>query len=1006
MGTPKTPGKTPWRIGLQGHLGGMFAAFVLLTGLILAGIGYRVVVVTNNLDVRDKVDDLTRIIKSELVHSIRQPVLPILSVLTRSPLHDCRTLEERLRFLPVLTTLLDNYLIVSGIMVGYENGDFFMVRHLGVKQERQAYDAPPETAFLVSSITRKSEGSRHEHLFYTHDRKLLLRRPAKREKRFDPRFCPWFRAALRSESYTETSQFLFYSRLPVIIFSEKSYDGRNVVGMDITVRQLSDTLRRELPTPHSHLALLRADGTLLASTGAMLTGDEDDVRMRTVEDLPPILRRAAHAYLRGERGRGISFDGKERNWEVSLEEFDFNGKAQYAMALAIPEDDLLSEGMEFLRYSVLAMVGIFIVCLPIIWFASRRIARPLASLAEKAGNLRKFVLDEKSAIRSDISEIHALARSMRHLQGSIRKMLTITQAISSERDFDALLQRVLKEILSLVQADGGMVALLDEEKKVLLDQGSVCWLLDGEKMTSSSLAELRETNVTPDSYKALSQNATLVTSISRKDRRSRMSHLAPGFIDPEVTKIDAVCVPLHDRMHEHIGVLVVCKAMKPGRAGFRMDEVSFIESFAATAAIALENQRLIKGQTELRDALIHIIAGAIDAKSPYTGGHCERVPAIFQMLLEAACEEREGPFKEFSLNESGWEEAKLAGWLHDCGKVTTPEYVMDKATKLETINDRIHEIRTRFEVLKRDAEIAALRATLNGNDPERETQELEKEWSALDEDFAFVAACNAGGEHMDEAALERLAAIGKRTWVRTLDKRLGVSRDERARMDRTSVPPAPAQEALLMDNPEHIIERGEKDALAPDNPWGFKVTPPRALYNRGELYNLSIRRGTLTEEERYKINDHITRTIVMLEALPLPKHLRGVPEIAGAHHETMDGRGYPRGLKREQMSWGARMMAVADIFEALTAWDRPYKESKTLRESLDIMEGFRRRKHIDPDVYALFIKTDIPRRYAAKYLKPEQNDLGSRPYGEIRPSGPENLHIWPNQGVARDKVFL
>ena len=141
------------------------------------------------------------------------------------------------------------------------------------------------------------------------------------------------------------------------------------------------------------------------------------------------------------------------------------------------------------------------------------------------------------------------------------------------------------------------------------------------------------------------------------------------------------------------------------------------------------------------------------------------------------------------------------------------------------------------------------------------------------------------------------------------------------------------------------------------------------------MYNLSVRHGTLTEEERYKINDHITQTIIMLEAMPLPKPLRSVPEIAGAHHETMDGKGYPRGLKREEMSWQARMMAVADIFEALTAWDRPYKSSKTLREALEIMDGFKKRNHIDPDVYDLFVKAGIPQKYAAEHLKPEQNDL-------------------------------
>lgn len=228
---------------------------------------------------------------------------------------------------------------------------------------------------------------------------------------------------------------------------------------------------------------------------------------------------------------------------------------------------------------------------------------------------------------------------------------------------------------------------------------------------------------------------------------------------------------------------------------------------------------------------------------------------------------------------------------------------------------------------------------------------------------------------MSDGSVERLAAIGKRTWLRTLDKRFGVSRDERARMDTAPLTDLPVREPLLMDNPEHIIERGEKDLLPNGKALGFKLSPPQALYNRGGLYNLSIRRGTLTEEERYKINDHITQTIIMLDAMPLPKHLRNVPEIAGAHHETMDGRGYPRGLTREDMSWSARMMAIADIFEALTASDRPYKSSKTLLEALHIMDGFKERNHIDPDLYELFIKTGIPQQYAAEYLKLEQRDM-------------------------------
>jgi HD-GYP domain-containing protein (c-di-GMP phosphodiesterase class II) len=149
---------------------------------------------------------------------------------------------------------------------------------------------------------------------------------------------------------------------------------------------------------------------------------------------------------------------------------------------------------------------------------------------------------------------------------------------------------------------------------------------------------------------------------------------------------------------------------------------------------------------------------------------------------------------------------------------------------------------------------------------------------------------------------------------------------------------------------------------------------PDLLYNQGELTNLSVSRGTLTDEERYKINDHIMQTIIMLEGLPFPRKLSRVAEIAGGHHETLDGRGYPRRLTAEQLSIPARIMAIADIFEALTAADRSYKRAKTLSESIAIFAGFRDRQHIDPDLFELFLRSGVYRLYAEAFLKPEQID--------------------------------
>jgi hypothetical protein len=323
----------------------------------------------------------------------------------------------------------------------------------------------------------------------------------------------------------------------------------------------------------------------------------------------------------------------------------------------------------------------------------------------------------------------------------------------------------------------------------------------------------------------------------------------------------------------------------------------------------------------------------------------------------------------------------IAAWLHDCGKVTTPEYVVDKATKLETLCDRIHEVRMRFEVLKRDAEIACLKGIAAGGNAGELQKALQQQLQKLDEDFAFVAQCNEGGEFMAPEHVERLHAIAARTWQRTLSDRVGISHEERQRKERSPQAKLPVTETLLADKAEHLFLRDERDRLEAGNPWGFRVKVPEYLYNRGELYNLCVARGTLSEEERFKINEHIIQTIIMLDKLPFPRHLRRVPEIAGGHHEKMDGSGYPKRLTREQMSLPARMMAIADIFEALTAVDRPYKKGKTLSEAIRIMGQMQKEQHIDAELFALFLRSGVYLEYAQRYMAPALIDeVDIRPY--------------------------
>jgi len=379
-------------------------------------------------------------------------------------------------------------------------------------------------------------------------------------------------------------------------------------------------------------------------------------------------------------------------------------------------------------------------------------------------------------------------------------------------------------------------------------------------------------------------------------------------------------------------------------------------------------------QRELMDAFIQLIAQAIDDKSAYTGGHCERVPELALMLAERASASSDGPFDQFELSgDDQWREYRIAAWLHDCGKITTPEHIVDKGSKLETIYNRIHEVRMRFEALWRDAEVDFLKEIINHPDREQKLRaQLTAQRARLQEDYAFIAECNVGGEFLDPEKQERLRAIANVTWERHFDDRIGLSP-----VEELSCPPAqtallPTTERLLQDRPEHMIERTRSTDYPAE--YNINMDVPEKLYNLGEIYNLSISRGTLTAEDRFKINEHMISTIKMLESLPFPEELKNVPRYASTHHETMRGSGYPRKLPGEQLSIPERILAVADVFEALTASDRPYKKAKPISVAIDILHKMVEDEHLDKDCFELFIRDKVYLQYAERFLPASQID--------------------------------
>jgi HD-GYP domain-containing protein (c-di-GMP phosphodiesterase class II) len=556
---------------------------------------------------------------------------------------------------------------------------------------------------------------------------------------------------------------------------------------------------------------------------------------------------------------------------------------------------------------------------------------------------------------------------------TIGNFFSLITSLSGESDIDRLLDRVTDETMRASSADAAVIYLLTDDETELHAQPPR--LANGAVLTDNGL---------PDLMLDGSSSNRLLDSFKRKEvvvEQLGKDHVGGQPLQPLVEALGAgnptiIVLPLTNRDNAGSGLLCLLYSEQNRnlKAALSPEHIGFTEALSGFAAVSMESRQLLKMQKNLLQSFIELIASAIDAKSPYTGGHCQRVPELTKMLATAACDSQDPRFKEFSLSDEEWEELHIAAWLHDCGKVTTPEYVVDKSTKLETIYDRIHEIRMRFEVLKRDAEIDYWQRVSAGGNEAQLKAELEAKLNQLDDDFAFVAKCNEGGEFMADEKIARLNQIAATTWRRTLSDRIGVSWEEGLRQQRVPETELPTEEPLIADKEEHVIYRDADEVIPEDNPWSFKLDTPQHRYNRGELYNLSVARGTLANEERFKINDHMVQTIIMLNQLPFPRHLRNVPAIAGGHHETMIGTGYPKKLRREDMSLTARMMAIADIFEALTAADRPYKKAKTLSESIKIMNFMKKDQHIDPDLFDLFLQSGVYLDYAKQFLAESQID--------------------------------
>lgn len=891
----------------------------------------------------DSVEELVFAV-NDRIRSLTEPPITALLLLRNSALTRVDSLEGRLDHVDVLADILRINEIVDAAYIGYPNGAFFLLRRLP-----EGVDAPfaiPETTqFVLQSVTQ-SDGNESESELRFYDSRLgLLERRDNPDTEYDPRQRSWYQEAAETDEIALTDPYVFYTTRAIgVTLARKAADSNAVVGIDVTVSALSSQLEALKLTPHTEIAITDREGTVIAypDRNRMVAGPDHAPQLAHLEQLDvPALDRVRAMPVSTEARQFEIASGQWFGISADLRSMHASG---LQMLIAIPADELLADVWSLVRQQLWVALGIVLILLVLGWLMGRRLGKPLEQLASEVGELSRFRFDTPITTESRIREAHELGVSLDDMAGTIRSFQSIALTLNRSQNLDALLHGILNELINILNEKHGAIYLFRQplsrlELAVAVGEGY-----------RNAIDEIEQDQQDDD--------------IVRELRHRLANH--------------AVYAVLRNRENDLVGVLMIDLDQAHFEA---LDEniTRFVHQIAGSAAVAIETRQLLEGQQRMIEGVVRLIADAIDAKSPYTSGHCERVPKLARMIVDKVIDADAGPYRDFNMTE--WEryEFHIAAWLHDCGKITSPEYVVDKATKLETIYNRLHEIRTRFEVLHRDLEIDYLNRQLAGEDEEQARQHRDALQQELQDDFHFLAQSNIGGEAMDDQAIARLGQIGERRWLRHFSNRLGLSHDELQRHAETPEPALPVEEKLLADKPEHIVpwEEERKPPVARDDPrnrWGFDMALPDTAYNYGERYNLSIRRGTLTPEERFKINEHIVQTIIMLDDLPLPDRLSKVPRLAGTHHEKMDGTGYPRQLPGEELSVPEKAMVIADIFEALTAVDRPYKEGKTLTQALGIMVKMAQEGHVDPTMFNLFLRSGTYLDYARNFLREGQID--------------------------------
>ncbi|HJW03597.1 MAG TPA: HD domain-containing phosphohydrolase [Azospira sp.] len=890
---------------------------VLVSGIAGATGSYLLLSWLADDEVRQNAQEMARQAELELDRLLLPPT-SLLNLLSNVPDLKTGRLSDWIVRLPAQGSLLRANTMLESVFVGGANGEYLNLREIKSQYDRERFSVDNRVVWLVQA-QRTPDMHEDEQLRLGLDDKfkVLSRRTEASAKDYDPRARSWYKEAIGAGHVIRTDPYMFYSSGRKGITLARDMGNGFVVAMDINLESLSPNLKRLAQKWSARFWLLDHDKQLIAS-------DQPEA------DKDPMASTALNgSALRDSHGGGWIKDATGDSWWLGSARVHVDERDDMELRYAIPSSVILGKA-ERVRDLLLAITALtLLIMLYVARKSARRFSQPLQEITEQAEAFVKFDFSTRRTIPSRLHEIEIVSDSFDQMRNTIDRFMSFLNQIARETDLEKLLP-----------------TLLDIFAKIVKSEGACLYLAEGEGWISK--AQDGELDAAP------------LLAIWLKEASSQPQHLRASTETGQA----ATCIPLIGHRGQVLGVMLFSRS-EP----FSDTHEQFALALSGFAALVVESRELLASQKQLFQSFIKLIADAVDAKSPHTGGHCHRVPVLTEWLVELASESDAPGVETFRLDADLREAVHIGAWLHDCGKVATPEYVMDKATKLEALYNRIHEIRMRFEVCKLEAAQAQWQQAYPQGLPAERLALLRQQCEEIDADFSFVAACNHGYSRMTEEATARLHEISLRQWTRTIDDTLGLSLEELSRRSDLISSALPVKERVLFDKQEHMIARPAGQAYEKDNPWGFNMEIPELLYDYGEIKNLTTPRGTLTAEERYKINEHMVLTIKMLESLPFPRHLRMVPEIAGNHHERIDGHGYPRALKAGELSIPARMMAIADVFEALTACDRPYKSGHTLVQALEIMAEMVRNGHLDSNLFALFRTSEVPMRYAKTFLE-------------------------------------